>query len=129
MMNNLEITKIATKPNQIVKGAHACSKIGWKGYSGRNYQLDLERLSDFVLVGEDIYIIAHGGRSCWVGTANDLVNNGASRARFREALKIGDLVLRLKDDSDEITKMNIAWDIEGGRLSKIYKKQKSKLLS
>ncbi len=124
MINNLRLPDILINPMQITFRRKSCKGlafeglVNWQGYSGRNYPLSKERLEDFVLLEQNIYIIVAKELTCWVGTANDLVNNELSRSRFREAIKIADCVFCFKDNSDEMSRMNIAWDIEGGFLSK-----------
>ncbi len=105
------------------------NSVNWRGRSGKIYRLIREKLADFALLEQDIYIILSKGQPFWVGTAADLIANEYSRERFREAIIVADNVLRLKDNSDDITKMNIIWDIEKGQLIKGSKLAKIKLFS
>ncbi len=122
MINNLRLADIIINPIQIAfkrkpfMGKDFKGLVNWQGYSGRNYPLSKEHLEDFVLLEQNIYIIVAKELACWVGTADDLVNNEVSRSRFREAIKIADCVFCFKDNSDEMSKLSIVWDIEGGIL-------------
>lgn len=91
--------------------------VSWRGRSGRTYDMVSERLDDFVLKDHDLYLIAEGGRACWIGTAGDLIEDQSSRARFRAAVKTASAVLRLPHLPDAVERMATAWDMEGGHLA------------
>ncbi len=90
--------------------------LNWQGGSGRSYSLVQEDIDDFVLLEHDLYIIAQGDEPRWIGTASDLIADGASRARFKKAVKVASSVLRLKARISGQQRMRAAWDIEGGHL-------------
>jgi len=92
--------------------------VKWQGRSGRFYSLVQESLDDFILMEHDLYVIAKGDKPHWIGTAGDLIFDQKSRAKFREAVKIGSSVLRLRGDECEIKSRQTAWDIAGGHLDK-----------
>ena len=130
MISNQQISNMGAEIKQIaintdIKGCFA----SWRGASGRNYELLKQRLEDFSLLGDDIYILVANNKACWVGSANDLVTNGVSRSHFRAALKIAKQVYSFKDNSDGLAKMNIVWDIEAGQLSTGAELVKLKLLT
>ena len=108
MDKNAEIksNKIGTMPS-----------IKWQGRSGRFYPLVQEKLDDFVLSDDDLYVIAEGNNPRWIGTADDLIIDGNSRAKFRAAVKVASSILRVSSEKSESERMRVAWDIEGGHLA------------
>ena len=50
----------------------------------------------------------------WVGTAQDVIHDPQSRARFRLALAAADRAFVVDvDGDDELGRMTIVWDLEG----------------
>jgi len=90
--------------------------VKWRGRSGRSYALREEQLENFVLEGSDLYVIAEGNTPRWIGTAEDLIEDQVSRARFRAAVKVASTVLRLPNAGNDVERMTAVWDIEGGHL-------------
>ncbi len=86
----------------------------WRGRSGRIYALLPVRLQDFALAPDRLYLVALGAHVLWVGTADDLVQDAVSRARFRLALDCADRAYVLDAASDEVERMTVVWDLEGG---------------
>lgn len=86
----------------------------WRGRSGRVYSLAPESLERFALAPNNLYLIALRDLVLWVGSAEDLIGDYQSRARFRLALDCADRVLRIEDEADEVERLTIAWDLEGG---------------
>lgn len=92
----------------------------WRGRSGRCYTLMPEGRENFVLEDSEIYLIADGDDVRWVGTAGDLIDDQASRQRFRRAVASTAAVFRMPSPSDDLTRMTIAWDLEAGeRMSEL----------
>lgn len=87
---------------------------GWRGRSGRTYRLSPESLGDFVLARGALYLVAKGGHALWVGSAEDVIGDHASRARFRLALGCADRAFRLADEAgDDVARLTTIWDLEG----------------
>ncbi|MBJ6987674.1 MULTISPECIES: hypothetical protein [unclassified Devosia] len=59
----------------------------WLGRSGRDYGLVPENLSSFSLNTAALYVLAEGSVIAWAGTADDLIVDTSSRAKFRQALE------------------------------------------
>jgi hypothetical protein len=85
----------------------------WRGRSGRFYALVAAPLDDFSLDGTDLYVIAHGSRVEWIGSASDLVEDPQSRACFRLALATADAVFHLAAPENDIERLTLIWDLEG----------------
>jgi hypothetical protein len=88
-------------------------QVNWRGRSGRLYALSPERLEDFALRSNDLFLIARGSLVLWAGSADDVINDTASRARFRLALDCADRVFHVDAEDDEIERMTVVWDLEG----------------
>ncbi|MDB5561330.1 MAG: hypothetical protein JWN11_748 [Hyphomicrobiales bacterium] len=84
----------------------------WRGRSGRLYALVASALDDFNLSGSELYVIAKENRVQWVGSAIDLVEDHASRARFRRALADADAVFHVPNPAGEVERMTLIWDLE-----------------
>lgn len=92
----------------------------WRGRSGRCYTLVPERQENFVLAHGDLYLIAKDDDVRWVGTAGDLIDDQASRQRFRSAVAEASAIFRMAGPRDELARMTIAWDLEAGeRMSEL----------
>lgn len=87
--------------------------VHWQGKSGRAYALVAERFESFALVPGNLYVVASGSLVLWVGSADDVVNDQQSRARFRLAMDCADRVFRLAAPADEVARMTVIWDLEG----------------
>lgn len=85
----------------------------WHGVSGRDYALVGEPLDSFAMQNSHLYVIAKGGHVLWVGSADDLVADSASRARFRLAMNCADRAFRLTDAGAEQDHLATIWDLEG----------------
>ncbi|HTJ56747.1 MAG TPA: hypothetical protein VL418_04175 [Devosiaceae bacterium] len=85
----------------------------WRGRSGRFYALDTVALDRFVLNDSGMYLLAAGGLVLWVGTADEVVNDAATRTRFRAALDEAEIAFRIAAPEHEIERMTLAWDLEG----------------
>lgn len=88
----------------------------WSGRSGRSYPLESVRLDSFSLSAETLSIVTSGQHLLWIGSLNEVVHDHLSRARFRLALEAADRVFTLPAPADEVTRMSLMWDIEGGNL-------------
>lgn len=88
-------------------------QVNWRGRSGRLYALAPEPLHDFSLRGDDLFLVARGRLVLWAGSADDVIHDAQSRARFRLALDCADRVFHLEAGGDEVERMTVAWDLEG----------------
>jgi hypothetical protein len=48
-----------------------------------------------------------------VGSADDVINDAASRARFRLALAAADRAFFLGAGDDDLSRLTVVWDLEG----------------
>lgn len=81
----------------------------WRGRSGTSYALVPEKLDSFSLAPAALYLIARGSMVLWVGTAEDVIADQQSRARFRLALAAADRAFRVAAEPELAT----IWDLEG----------------
>ena len=88
-------------------------QVNWRGRSGRFYALAPERLETFALTTSGLYLLARGAVPVWVGSADDVINDAASRARFRLALEAADRAFLVDAQTDELSRMTVVWDLEG----------------
>lgn len=87
--------------------------VNWRGRSGRYYALSPERLDDFRLRGDELYLIALGSMVLWAGSSADVIGDPQSRARFRLALTCADRVFHVEAGDDDVERMTVVWDLEG----------------
>lgn len=87
--------------------------VNWRGRSGRFYALTSERLDSFELTGNGLHMLARGTVPMWVGSEHDVINDAASRARFRLALAAADRAFLVDADEDDLSRMTVVWDLEG----------------
>lgn len=87
--------------------------VNWRGRSGRFYALTAERLEDFVLLGDDLYLLARGTLVLWVGSGQDIIADPQSRAQFRLALAAADRAFHVEASDDDVERMTVVWDLEG----------------
>ncbi|OAM83089.1 hypothetical protein [Devosia elaeis] len=90
-------------------GGRAGWSMDWQGGSGRHYRLHAERLDSFVMREDDLYVVAKGNHVLWVGSAQDLIADPASRVRFRLALDCATQAFRLDAPEDRLAAI---WDLE-----------------
>lgn len=88
-------------------------QVNWRGRSGRFYALTPERLDSFALAASGLYLLALGPSPMWVGSAADVINDAASRSRFRLALSCADRVFTVDAADDDLSRMTVVWDLEG----------------
>jgi hypothetical protein len=88
-------------------------QVNWRGRSGRFYALTPERLETFVLARDGLYLLARGSLPVWVGSADDVIHDAASRARFRLALEAADRAFAVDIAGDELARATTVWDLEG----------------
>jgi hypothetical protein len=88
--------------------------VNWRGRSGRYYALAPERLEDFSLRTGELYLIARGTLVLWAGSGEDVIGDPQSRARFRLALATADRVFHVETGDDDLERMTVVWDLEGG---------------
>ena len=88
-------------------------QVNWRGRSGRFYPLVPLRLHDFSLRDGELYLVALGNLVLWAGSADDLIKDSASRARFRLALDCADRAFLVGSSDDEVERLTTIWDLEG----------------
>ncbi|HVY51109.1 MAG TPA: hypothetical protein VHA07_06055 [Devosia sp.] len=88
-------------------------QVNWRGRSGRFYALAPERLETFVLARDRLYLLARGSLPVWVGSADDVIHDAASRARFRLALAAADRAFAVEAGADDLVRATTVWDLEG----------------
>ena len=93
-------------------GAGLARHSTWRGRSGRSYALSALNLADFTLEPGAVYLVAKGGNALWVGSAEDIIADQQSRARFRLALVTADRAFRLEGASGDVERMTTIWDLE-----------------
>lgn len=87
--------------------------VNWRGRSGRYYALSPERLEDFSLRGNELYLVARGSLVLWAGSSADVIADPQSRSRFRLALTCADRAFHVEAGDDDVERMTIVWDLEG----------------
>ena len=87
--------------------------VNWRGRSGRYYALTPERLEDFVLRNNELYLIARGNLVLWAGSSADVIGDPQSRAQFRLALTCADRAFHVETSDDDVERMTVVWDLEG----------------
>lgn len=92
---------------------HFARQVNWRGRSGRLYALSPERLDEFALFNDDLFLVTRGHLVLWAGSAVDVIQDAESRARFRLALDCADRVFHVDAGDDEIERMTVVWDLEG----------------
>ena len=88
-------------------------QVNWRGRSGRFYALTPERLESFMLTAGGLFMLARGTMPMWVGSADDVVHDAASRSRFRLALETADRAFAVEAGDDDLSRMTTVWDLEG----------------
>lgn len=99
---------IDNRPQAVGRG------LNWRGRSGRLYAMRSENLERFALAPGALYLVALRDLVLWVGSAEDLIADYQSRSRFRLALDCADRVFHVEADADELERLTMAWDLEGG---------------
>ncbi len=85
----------------------------WHGRSGRDYELVGEPIDSFAMTGSALYLVAKGSLVLWVGSADDLVTDPASRSRFRLAIESADRAFRLAAEANDADRFATIFDLEG----------------
>jgi len=85
----------------------------WRGRSGKFYALTAVRLDSFALTMDGFHLLARGTLPLWVGSAEDVINDAASRARFRLALAAADRAFFIEAGDGDPSRMTVVWDLEG----------------
>lgn len=96
-----------------VVAAPMLRQANWRGRSGKFYALTSERLDSFSLSMDGLHMLARGTLPLWVGSAEDVINDAASRARFRLALAAADRAFFVGAKDDDLSRMTVVWDLEG----------------
>jgi hypothetical protein len=86
--------------------------VNWRGRSGRFYALRPERLENFSLFDDELYLIARGSFVLWAGSGADVISDPQSRSRFRLALAAADRVFHVESNANDVERMTIVWDLE-----------------
>lgn len=92
--------------------ARAGDRVSWRGRSGTTYALWRESLEDFAMGGDALYLLAAGEQPLWVGNADDLVGDVASRTRFRKAMALCTAVFSLVPAPDAGARLSTIFDLE-----------------
>jgi hypothetical protein len=87
--------------------------IDWRGRSGRFYTLEVESISGFSMSDYTLYLLLDAAGTAWTGSLADIMNDTASRARFRAALSRATAIYSLPVE-DALEALTVAWDLEGG---------------
>lgn len=87
----------------------------WTGRSGRRYTMSMADTDTSSLQPARLYVLAGESVIRWVGTAEDLIADQTSRARFRAAVSEGAQMLSLSTPVDDLARMTLIWDLEGTR--------------
>ena len=88
-------------------------QVNWRGRSGRFYPHVPLRLGDFSLREGELYLVALGNHVLWAGSADDIIKDSTSRARFRLALDCADRAFLVGASNDEVERLTTIWDLEG----------------
>ena len=86
----------------------------WIGQSGRQYRLLPESLPGFQLGDTHVHVLVSGAKALWAGSADDVVADPQSRARFRQAMAERGRGLSARADAGRESRPIIAWDIVNG---------------
>ena len=105
-------TMVSLADHRIV-AAPPARQANWRGRSGKFYALTPERLDSFALTMDGLHMLARGTLPLWVGSAEDVINDAASRARFRLALAAADRAFFVETGDDDFSRMTSVWDLEG----------------
>jgi hypothetical protein len=89
----------------------------WRGQSGRHYSLSLEQYDDFYLEESMLYMLTSGDVPLWVGSALDLIEDPASRLKFKKAMKSCSNVYRCQMQDAAIPSQHTIWDLENGQVA------------
>lgn len=87
----------------------------WTGRSGRRYTMTRVNGDDLSLRPARLYVLAEEGVIRWAGTADDLIADQSSRARFRNAVAEGAQMLSMPAPEDDLARMTLVWDLDGTR--------------
>lgn len=88
------------------------SCLNWLGRSGQLYPLMPVTLSELVLTDEDLFVLVRADKVLWVGSADDVVGDAASRARFRWALAGADRAYAVPAEAGSAERLMLQWDLE-----------------
>jgi hypothetical protein len=105
-------TMVSLADRRIV-AAPLMRQANWRGRSGKFYSLTPERLDSFSLSIDGLHMLARGTLPLWVGSAEDVINDAQSRARFRLALAAADRAFFVGAGEDDLSRMTLVWDLEG----------------
>jgi len=91
--------------------------IHWLGGSNSCYQGTRLHVDRFVLDDESIYLLVECERALWVGDARDLIDDMASRSRFRSAIVKASIAVQLPAPRNDLQRMWLIADLQTGRLA------------
>lgn len=98
--------------SSIETGTGAAGVLSWRGRSGAIYDLARESLDHFAMGGDALYLLARGDEPLWVGNAEDLVGDVASRTRFRKAMALCTAVFSLVPAPEAGVRLSTIFDLE-----------------
>ncbi|MCB1517329.1 MAG: hypothetical protein KDJ19_06915 [Hyphomicrobiaceae bacterium] len=86
----------------------------WKAASGKLVATRMERVEQFDLRDNRIYILSEAGHALWAGTVTELIEDHTSRTRFRDALRRASDVHSVSSPQDPTECMCLIYDLEAG---------------
>ena len=93
----------------------------WQGGSGQLHSLNEVSVEDFILNETNLYVLVTKNRAIWVGTAQDLIEDSASRAQFRHSTKFATAAYEMPIPKDEADKIKVHADLLSGHpLTKLH---------
>lgn len=103
-------------PNRLatISQSEPCQSGSWIAASGGEHHTQIETVEHFQLLNDRIYILVHFGRSLWVGTNQDLIEDQTSRQRFQIALRTATHVHSLRAPSDPTKRLCVNFDLDAG---------------
>ncbi len=87
----------------------------WRGQSGTFYSLNEVSVDDFILNDDYLYMLVANEVAVWIGSASDLIEDSASRAQFRQAVKSATKAYRLQAPDNQNLKIALIADLFPGR--------------
>lgn len=90
------------------------SKTNWQGGSGKIYALEEVSVDDFVLDETHLYMLIAKNSAIWIGTAQDLIKDSASRIQFRQNSKFATKAYEIPLPQDEAHKIQMVADLLSG---------------
>ncbi|MCF6302942.1 MAG: hypothetical protein L3J13_07045 [Devosiaceae bacterium] len=87
----------------------------WRGHSGKCHSLIEVCVDNFFLTDAHLYMLVANERAIWIGSANDLIDDSASRAQFRQGIKLATAAYKLEAPVDQNLKLILSADLLSGQ--------------